>query len=109
MELLFLGFDITGWLTGAGAIFLAGIIVTVLRKKGIVMKAKKFFNVMGKVTEEIGEAFIETSDVFKEADKAIDKDGRLKEKSVKDVIREGKEAIIEWNDVLMVVKPKKKK
>jgi ABC-type transport system involved in Fe-S cluster assembly fused permease/ATPase subunit len=109
MELLFLRLDISGWLTGAGAILLSGIVVTVLRKKGIVMKAKKFFNVMGKVTEEIGEAFIKTSDVFQAADQAIDKDGRLKEKSVKDVIREGKEAIIEWNDVIMVVKPRKRK
>ena len=105
MELLFLGLDVSGWLTGAGAIVIAGIIVTILRKKGI--NIKKYLGFASVITKELGEAFLETSDVFAAADKAIKKDGHLKENSVKDVINEGKEAIIEWKDVVMTVKRKK--
>ena len=105
MELLFLGLDVSGWLTGAGAIVIAGIIVTILRKKGI--NIKKYLGFASVVTKELGEAFLETSDVFAAADKAIKEDGHLKENSVKDVINEGKEAIIEWKDVVMIVKRKK--
>jgi len=105
MELLFLGLDVSGWLTGAGAIVIAGIIVTILRKKGI--NIKKYLGFASVITKELGEAFLETSDVFAAADKAIKKDGHLKENSVKDVINEGKEAIIEWKDVVMIVKRKK--
>jgi len=108
MELLFLNLNITEWLTGAGAVVIAGIIVTILRKKGLILKIKSIFSFVSSITEEIGQGFMETSDVFKEMDNAISKDGKLKEGSVKDVIREGKEAIIEWQDVVMIVRPKSK-
>jgi hypothetical protein len=105
--LLLLGLDISGWMTGAGAIFVAGIIVMFLRKKGLILKVKQICNMMERVTEEIGEAFLATSDVFEKMDDAIDKDGKLVESSVKDVIKEGKEAVIEWKDVIVIIKPKK--
>lgn len=105
--ILFLGINIGGWLTGAGAIVVAGVIVTFLRKKGIIGNVKIFSKTMAKVTEQLGEAFLETSDVFAAADKAINDDGKLIESNVKDVIREGKEAVLEWKDVVMIVKPKK--
>lgn len=107
MELLIFGFDISGWIEGGGVVLLAGLIVMILRKKGLIFKVKSFFGLMHRVTEEIGEAFIASSDVFGAADKAIKEDGTLKENSVKDVIAAGKEAVIEWKDVVLIVKPKK--
>ena len=105
MELLFLGLDVSGWLTGAGAVVIVGIIVTILRKKGI--NIKKYLGLASVITKELGEAFLETSDVFAAADNAIKEDGRLKENSVKDILKEGKEAIIEWKDVILIIKPKR--
>jgi len=107
MELLF-NLNIGEWLTGAGAVFLAGIIVTILRKKGLILKVKSIFSFASTITEEIGQVFMETSDVFREMDNAISKDGNLKESSVKEIIAEGKEAIVEWKDVVMVIRPKSK-
>ena len=109
MELLFLNLNITEWLTGAGAVVVAGIIVTILRKKGLILKVKSIFGFISTITEELGQAFLETSDVFGAMDSAIKKDGRLRENSVKDIIKEGKEAVIEWKDVVMIVRPKIKK
>jgi hypothetical protein len=107
MKILLFGLDISGWIASTGAIVIVGAIVTLLRKKGLILNIKYFFGFMSKITKEVGEAFLESSDVFAEADKAIREDGHLIENSVKDVIREGKEAIIEWKDVIMIVKPKK--
>lgn len=103
MELLFL--NISEWAMGGVAGAVAGVIVTFFRKKGVNLKA--IFSKASKITKEIGEAFLETSDVFAEADKAIKDDGKLVENSVKDVIAAGKEAVLEWKDVIVVVKPKK--
>ncbi len=108
MELLSVFTDIADWVKGAGLALVLGAIVTVLRKKGVILNVKRFFGYMEKVTEKVGMALIETSDVFGEANKSISKDGKLKENSIKDVLREGKEAVIEWQDAVMVIKPKKK-
>lgn len=105
--LAFLGLNIKAWLAGGGAIALSGIIVSFLRKKGLVLGVKKFTQVSAKITKELGEALIETSDTFTEANKAISEDGKLKESSVKDVIDAGKEALLEWKDVIMIIRPKK--
>lgn len=105
METLFLGINISEWAMGGVFIAIAGFLVTFFRKKGI--NLKRIFQKASVITKEIGEAFLETSDVFAKADKAIKDDGKLIENSVKDVIAEGKEALIEWKDVIMVIKPKK--
>ena len=105
MELLFLGLDVSGWLIEAGAVVIAGIIVTILRKRGI--NIKKYLGLASVITKELGEAFLETSDVFAAADNAIKEDGHLKENSVKDILKEGKEVIIEWKDVILIIKPKR--
>jgi len=99
--------NIGEWLAGTGIVFVAGIIVTFLRKKGWIMWFKSFSNKAAIITQEIGEALLETSDVFEKMDLTIKEDGTLKESSVKDVIAEGKEAMIEWKDVIVIFKPKK--
>ena len=103
----FLGMDISGWFAGTGLIGVVGIIVTILRKRGYIKSVKFWSKKLSRITQEIGEAFLETSDVFEKIDEAIKDNGRLKENSVKDIIKEGKEAILEWKDVLIVIKPKK--
>jgi hypothetical protein len=104
METLFLGINISEWAIGGVAIAIAGFIVTLLRKKGFNTKA--FLGRSARITKEIGEALLETSDVLLVASKAINDDNKLIENSVKDVIEAGKEAVLEWKDVIMVIKPK---
>lgn len=104
----FLGFDIGGWLASSGAIVLSGMVVTILRKKGYIKGVKLFSRKIAQVTQEIGEAFLETSDVFEKIDEAIKENGRLKENCVRDVISEGKEAMVEWKDVIVIIKPNPK-
>ena len=112
MELIILfklfGFDVSAWLAGSGMVVIAGMIVTFLRKKGLISAVKLFSKKMGIITQQIGEAFLESSDVFFEMDRAIKDDGTLIENSVKDVVKAGKEAVIEWEDVILMIKPKKK-
>ena len=110
MELLFklLGFDVSGWLASGGIIVLAGMIVTFLRKKGWIMFVNQAAVIGAKVSRALSEALDDTADTFEAVDKAIDENGKLVEKNVKDVIAKGKQAIIEWEDVVMVIKPKKK-
>ena len=107
MELLNIFTDISDWAAGGATAVVAGVIVTMIRKRDI--NLKRILGFSAKVTKEIGEAFLGTSVAFNEANKAIKADGKLKESSVKDVIAAGKEAIIEWKDVVMVIKPKKLK
>jgi len=104
----FLGFDISGWIAGTGAVAMAGMLVTFLRKKGYIKGVKLFSRKLSHITKEIGEAFLDTSDVLDKVDIAIKEDGTLKENCVKDIITAGKEALIEWEDVVLVIKPKKK-
>jgi hypothetical protein len=105
METLFLGINIAEWFTGGLITVVAGFVLMFLRKRGF--NAKAFFGRAARITEEIGEAFLATSDAFDKADNAIKDNNKLKENSVKDVIAAGKEAVIEWKDVVMVIKPKK--
>ncbi|MGM0377847.1 MAG: hypothetical protein ACQEQ0_13835 [Bacteroidota bacterium] len=107
MEILLFGLDIGGWLEGTGIALVLGVIVTVLRKKGYIHKIKKFFGFMEKITKKTGYALLESSDAFGAMSSMISKDGKLKENSIDDVLREGKEAIMEWRDVIVVMKPKK--
>jgi len=104
----FLGMDISGWLAGTGLIGVIGIIVTVLRKRGYIMSIKFWSKRLSTITHKVGEAFIETSDVFAKINEMIKDNGHLKENCVNDLIAEGKEAIAEWKDVIITIKPKKK-
>lgn len=104
----FLGMDIFGWLSGTGSIGVVGIIVIILRKRGYIMSVKFWSKRLEVITHNMGKALLETSDVFGAMDEAIKDNGRLKENSVKDIIKEGKEAILEWKDVFIVIKPKSK-
>jgi len=107
----FLGIDLSGisnWVSGTGITVIVGIVVAFLRRKGY-MRSVQFWVKFGvSITKEIGEAFLSTSDVYKAMDNAIKEDGRLKENCVKDIIAQGKEAFVEWNDVIVIIKPKKK-
>ena len=107
MDLLNIFVDIVDWFKGGAVVGIVGIAVTMLRKRDI--NIKRILGFGAKVTKEIGEAFLGTSVAFNEANLAINKDNKLKERSVKDVIEAGKEAWIEWKDVIMVIKPKKNK
>lgn len=105
--LLFLGFEnISDWATGGAIVVVAGMIATFFRKRGINLKS--IFKKASVITKEIGEALLESSEALSKADEAFKADGHLKENSVKEVIEAGKEAILEWKDVIMVIKPKKK-
>lgn len=99
--------NIGEWLAGTGIVFVAGIIVTFLRKKGLALNFKSFSKKAAKITKELGEALLETSDVFEEMNQSIRNDSTLVESNVKDVIAAGKEAVIEWKDVIVIFKPKK--
>jgi hypothetical protein len=105
----FLGMDISGWLSGTGSIGVVGIIVIILRKRGYIMSVKFWSKKLEIITHKIGKAFLETSDVFGEMDGAIKDNGRLKENSVKELIAEGREAVLAWKDVIITIKPKPKK
>lgn len=105
----FLGMDVIGWLSGTGSIGVVGIIVIILRKRGYIMSVKFWSKRLAIITQEIGEAFLETSDVFEKIDEAIKKNGHLKENSVKELIAEGKQAVLAWKDVVIIIKPKPKK
>lgn len=109
MELLFklLGFDVSAWLAGSGIVVLAGMLVTFLRKKGWIMFVNKAAVIGAKVSRSLAEALDDTADTFEAVDAAIDADGKLVEKNVKEIITQGKEAIVEWKDVIMIIKPKK--
>ena len=107
MELLNIFTDISDWAKGGALIAVIGTIITIIRKKGI--NIKLILNRASDITEEIGEAFLATSNALDQADQAIKGNGRLIENSVKDVIAAGKKAVIEWEDVIMEIKPKKKK
>jgi hypothetical protein len=107
MELLNIFVDIADWFKGGVVVGIFGIVVTMLRKRDI--NIKRILGFSAKVTKEIGEAFLGTSVAFNEANLAIRKDNKLKERSVKDVIEAGKEAWLEWKDVIMIIKPKPKK
>lgn len=110
MELLNIFTDwfaqISDWAKGGASVVVVGAIVTILRKRKIPLK--KWLGLAADITKEIGEAFLASSDAFSEADKAIKEDGKLIENSVKDVIAAGKRAKIEWEDVILEIKPKKK-
>ena len=107
MDLLNIFNQFSEWAAGGAMVVVVGVIVTIFRKKGINIKL-----ILGRasdITEEIGEAFLATSNALDKADQAIKGNGRLIENSVKDVIAAGKIAVIEWEDVIMEIKPKKKK
>ena len=70
---------------------------------------KKYLFKGSQITKQLGEAFLATSDVLLKADQAIFEDGGLKENSIKEIIEKGKEAYLEWEDVVIEIKPKKKK
>lgn len=107
MELLNIFNQFSEWAAGGATVVVVGIIVTIFRKKGI--NIKLILSRASDITEEIGEAFLATSNALDKADQAIKGNGRLIENSVKDVVAAGKKAIIEWEDVIMEIKPKKKK
>ena len=109
MEILeIFGLDVTGWLSGLGVVGMAGIIVTYLRKRGYIQSVKFWAKKLEVITQKIGEALLETSDVFGAMDDAIKENGQLKENSVKDIIKEGKEAVMEWKDAMVTIKSKPK-
>jgi hypothetical protein len=106
MELLNIFSQFSEWAAGGATVVVVGVIVTIIRKKGI--NLKKILGRASDITEEIGEAFLATSNALEQADAAIKDNGRLIESSVKDVIKAGKIAKLEWEDVIMEIKPKKK-
>jgi hypothetical protein len=105
MEILFFGLDVSGWAQGGALVVIAGAIIAFARKRKINLKA--IFSRAAVITKEIGEAFLATSNAFDKADNAIKEDNKLIENSVKDVIEAGKEAVLEWTDVIVTIKPKK--
>ena len=101
-----LNLNLSEWITGSGGLLIIGLIIGFLRKKGV--NYKTFMRKAATISKEVGEAFLETSTVFSEAaDLKIKNDENLDENSVKEVIAAGKKAVIEWKDVVMVIKPKK--
>lgn len=104
----FLGMDLSAWFTGAGAIGIIGIIVTILRKRGYITNVKFWTKKLAVITQELGEAFLETADVFEAMDNAVKENGNLQENKVKEILEQGKEAKMEWKDVIVIFKPKKK-
>jgi hypothetical protein len=107
MELLNIFTEISDWAKGGSVVAIVGVVVTILRKKGIPLK---FWLKRGSViTKEVGEFFMAVSNTFDTADKAIKSDNKLIENNVKDVIAAGKQARLEFKDVIMTIKPKKKK
>ncbi len=110
MELLFklFGFDVSAWLASSGIIVLAGMLVTFLRKRGWIMFVNQAAVIGAKISRSLAEALDDTADTFEAVDRAIDEDGKLVEKNVKEVLAEGKEAYLEWKDAIMIIKPKKK-
>ncbi len=99
---------IQGFLEGNAIEAIVGVVLSLL-SIGFVLKAKAIFGKGAKVTKEIGEFFLATSGVFEAADNAIKEDGSLKENSIKEIIAAGKKAKLEWQDVIIEIKPKKNK
>jgi len=109
MELLNIFEQFSVWAKGGATVVLFGLIVTFIRKKDKMPLLRKILGKGERITHKLGEALIETSDVFGAMNSAIKENNHLKENSIKDVIAEGKEAIMEWKDVIVEIKPKKKK
>ena len=108
MELLSIFTNITDWLKDQGVVVGIGIVAGILAKNGWTLAIKKFSASATVITKELGEFFSESSDFFKKLDTAIMVDGEIKENSVKELIKEGKEVLAEGKDVIISIKPKKK-
>ena len=88
MELAILGIEVGKIATGGVAVVIAGIIVTILRKRGWTNAVKMFSRKASVVLTEIGEACFATADAFGVLDQAIKDNEHLAENSVKDLIKE---------------------
>lgn len=106
MLLAFLGLEIGSWVSTGGVAFVLGLIATFLRKKGYMKSVKFWTKKLSVITQEVGEAFLETSDVLSVLDKSINENDKFKESNVKEILAEGKEAVAEWKDVIITIKPK---
>ena len=93
-------------LTAENIEWAAGALIALL---GIGLSLKKLLSNGAEITKELGEAFLATSDVLKKANEAIKADGSLKENSVQELINAGKTAKLEWEDVVLTIKPKRKR
>lgn len=108
MELLIIT-TIATWLKGKGIVMLLTFVFGILASKGFTRAIKKFSKRGAVVTKELGEFFTETSGFFQTLDNSIKDDGKLKENSIPELIKEGKEVIAEGKDVYISIRPKQKR
>lgn len=107
MELIIL--SISEWIDTKVVIIALTFVFGFLFRNGWTLFIKKFAKRGAVVTKELGEFFSSGSNFLKVLDLSIKEDGKLAQNSAKELIEAGKEVVAEGKDVVLIIKPKKKK
>lgn len=86
--------------------FVVVFVFGLFAKNGWTLALKRIAGVTGTVTQEIGETFLAGSHFFRTLDESIEADGKLKQNSMAELLRDGREVIAEAKDVIISIKPK---
>jgi hypothetical protein len=81
----------------------------ILARQGWSLVIKRIAKRGAVITKELSEAFASSSDFLKILDQSIKEDGKISQNSAKELMQAGKEVVAEANDVVLIIKPKKKK
>ena len=109
MELLSIFTDVADWVKGIGIIGIISGIWFFVRKNGLATIIDKFSKKGTILFRETGEMFYSLSSFSQKVDDAIKDNGKLVENNVNEAIAAGKKVVAETKDVVMIIKPKKKK
>lgn len=108
METLSIFTDIGAWMKGLGVVAIISAIWFFIRKNGLALIIDKYSKKGTILFRETGEMFFSLSKFSQKVDDAIKDDGSLIENNVNEVINAGKKVVAETEDVVMIIKPKKK-
>jgi len=108
METLSIFTDIGAWIKGFGLVAIISAVWFFVKKKGLATLIDKYSKKGTIFFRETGEMFFSLSEFSQHVDNAIKDDGSLVENNVKEAIQAGKKVVAETEDVVMIIKPKKK-
>lgn len=106
MELLII-LSVVTWLKGTGLTVLIGVVGGVLAKQGYTLLLKKIAQKGEIVCKELQEVSAEGEDFMRALNNSIKEDGSLKQNSIPELLKEGKEFWGELKDMVVIFKPKK--
>lgn len=99
---------VLSWVRKTGYALAIAFAFGIFAKKGWSQIIKRISNRGSIITRELGEFFLSGSSFLNTLDQSIKEDGKLKENSAKELIEAGKEVFAEAQDVVVIIKPKKK-